>query len=289
MTTNERFKAAAKVITNLPKNGSYQPSEELMLRFYSYYKQATSGPCKSSKPAFWQLVKKARWEAWAQLGNMSQKDAMSRYIEELKGIIETMSYNEDVADFLDRVDLFHERTPERDPDTLEQTQLHTDSSLSDTSEETLLWRDEDSVNDVDSYVQESEADDEFIDSVEYAHDSFQREFLKNCVNEKQSEFEGFDNRNDFCFESASHDVNFVQCTDASKGVEMIFNRDMNKNTEYNPERLNLEFMNQIMITLKDLQENLNQVIHRIGSIEGKMQKTKKRTVKAYFDKSSVGS
>lgn len=66
--------------------GAYQPSNELMLRFYSYYKQATEGPCSNPKPAFWEVVKKAKWDAWTRLGNMSRTEAMNNYVDELKKV-----------------------------------------------------------------------------------------------------------------------------------------------------------------------------------------------------------
>lgn len=68
-------------------SGAYQPSNELSLRFYSYYKQATEGPCQKPKPAFWEVVKKAKWDAWNRLGNMSRNEAMENYVEELKKVI----------------------------------------------------------------------------------------------------------------------------------------------------------------------------------------------------------
>ncbi|KAL6090016.1 hypothetical protein STEG23_017774, partial [Scotinomys teguina] len=34
-----RFEAAVKVIQSLPKNGSFQPTNEMMLKLYSFYKQ----------------------------------------------------------------------------------------------------------------------------------------------------------------------------------------------------------------------------------------------------------
>jgi acyl-CoA-binding protein len=66
--------------------GSYQPSHELMLRFYAYFKQATEGPCVAPRPAFWEVVKKMKWEAWNKLGNMSREEAMNNYVEELKKV-----------------------------------------------------------------------------------------------------------------------------------------------------------------------------------------------------------
>lgn len=101
MTTEEKFNAAVNVIRSLPKNGSYQPSNDLMLRFYAYFKQATQGPCTGSRPGFWDLVNRAKYDAWKNLGQMPKSDAMTRYVEELHTIVETMSYTDKVANFLE--------------------------------------------------------------------------------------------------------------------------------------------------------------------------------------------
>ncbi|XP_075988539.1 uncharacterized protein LOC142984671 isoform X2 [Anticarsia gemmatalis] len=100
MSLEEKFNAAVNVIRSLPKSGSYQPSNELMLRFYSYFKQATEGPCDKPKPGFWDVVNRAKWESWNKLGNMTKDEAMQAYVDELHKIVETMSYSSDVASFL---------------------------------------------------------------------------------------------------------------------------------------------------------------------------------------------
>ncbi|XP_063707592.1 acyl-CoA-binding domain-containing protein 5-like [Culicoides brevitarsis] len=100
MTTEERFKAAVNVIRNLPKNGSYQPSSAMMLQFYSYFKQATEGPCKGARPAFWDVVGRAKYDSWKALGDMSKEQAMNNYVGELRKIVETMSFTENVANFV---------------------------------------------------------------------------------------------------------------------------------------------------------------------------------------------
>lgn len=64
-------------------SGPFQPSNELMLRFYSYFKQATQGPCTGSRPGFWDLVGRAKYDAWKRLGDMSKEEAMARYVDEL--------------------------------------------------------------------------------------------------------------------------------------------------------------------------------------------------------------
>lgn len=96
----QRFNAAVNVIRGLPKNGSYQPSNDMMLRFYSYFKQATLGPCTQKKPPFWDVVGRAKYDAYKRLNNMPKERAMELYVEELKKIIETMSYNDNVADVM---------------------------------------------------------------------------------------------------------------------------------------------------------------------------------------------
>ena len=67
--------------------GPYQPSNEMMLQFYSYYKQATQGPCTIPKPAFWDTVNKAKWNAWSGLGQMEKEEAMRLYVDEIKKVI----------------------------------------------------------------------------------------------------------------------------------------------------------------------------------------------------------
>ncbi|KAI5697019.1 acyl-CoA-binding domain-containing protein 5 isoform X3 [Diaphorina citri] len=118
MTTEEKFHAAVNVIRNLPKNGAYQPSNDLMLRFYSYFKQATEGPCKQPKPSFWDVVRKAKWDAWKKLGNMGKEEAMEAYVEELKKIVETMAYNDNVETFMGSLDSFYENVPAEELDMI---------------------------------------------------------------------------------------------------------------------------------------------------------------------------
>ena len=56
MDLERKFVAAVDVIQNLPSNGPFQPSNEMKLKFYAYYKQATVGPCSAKRPSFWDLA-----------------------------------------------------------------------------------------------------------------------------------------------------------------------------------------------------------------------------------------
>uniref|UniRef100_A0A3B4WR83 ACB domain-containing protein n=1 Tax=Seriola lalandi dorsalis TaxID=1841481 RepID=A0A3B4WR83_SERLL len=56
-----------------------------MLMFYSYYKQATLGPCNIPRPSgFWDTRGKAKWDAWSSLGNMTKEEAMKNYVEDIQ-------------------------------------------------------------------------------------------------------------------------------------------------------------------------------------------------------------
>lgn len=90
---NDQFKAACDAIQNLPKNGPYQPSNEILLKFYGYFKQATEGKCKKSRPSMFNVVERAKWDAWYSVANLTKTEAMQGYVNEIKNIIETMPHD----------------------------------------------------------------------------------------------------------------------------------------------------------------------------------------------------
>ncbi|XP_014217632.1 acyl-CoA-binding domain-containing protein 5 [Copidosoma floridanum] len=258
MTTEEKFKAAVNVIKSLPKNGAYQPSHELMLKFYSYFKQATEGPCTSSKPAFWEVVKKAKWDAWNRLADMSKEDAMNKYVEELKKVVEAMSSVENVASYADDLDSFNRNVPVKDLElvvgpVLEKIRSQSNSPIPETFEDSALssrkengdppdivnsYRSNGEVStadDMNAYSGETETEDEFIDSVESAAPAIShKKFSKTHVREDQNEHQ-----------KSRHDLN----------CSFVNNNDNNN------------FINQIATTLKSLQKDLDQVMVRIANIE----------------------
>ncbi|XP_050954217.1 acyl-CoA-binding domain-containing protein 5A isoform X1 [Labeo rohita] len=109
----QRFNAAVKVIQSLPSNGSFQPSNDMMLKFYSYYKQATQGPCNIPRPGFWDPVGKAKWDAWNSLGEMPKEEAMAAYVEDLKLILESMPVTNEVEELLQVIGPFYELVDEK--------------------------------------------------------------------------------------------------------------------------------------------------------------------------------
>ncbi|XP_014911427.1 acyl-CoA-binding domain-containing protein 5A-like isoform X3 [Poecilia latipinna] len=103
-----KFTAAVKVIRSLPDEGPFQPSDDMMLMFYSYYKQATMGPCHFPRPTgFWDTGGKAKWDAWSSLGNMTKEEAMKSYIEHIQLILETIPISEEVTELVQTLGNFY--------------------------------------------------------------------------------------------------------------------------------------------------------------------------------------
>ncbi|KAM7378925.1 hypothetical protein PAMP_004513 [Pampus punctatissimus] len=103
-----KFAAAVKVIRSLPEEGSFQPSDDMMLMFYSYYKQATLGPCDIPRPTgFWDSRGKAKWDAWSSLGNMTKEEAMRNYVEDIQLILETIPISDEVSDLVQKLGNFY--------------------------------------------------------------------------------------------------------------------------------------------------------------------------------------
>lgn len=98
----EVFESAVSIVRNLPKEGSIKPSDELKLKLYAFYKQATHGSNDTPKPRFYQIVEVYKWDAWLRLGDMTKDDAMLNYIRELKQIMKSVPRNEAEIDGTDR-------------------------------------------------------------------------------------------------------------------------------------------------------------------------------------------
>jgi diazepam-binding inhibitor (GABA receptor modulating acyl-CoA-binding protein) len=63
------------------KTLSEKPSNEILLKLYSLYKQATEGDVNTDPPANpFDFVSKAKYEAWSGLKGKSKEEAMNEYI-----------------------------------------------------------------------------------------------------------------------------------------------------------------------------------------------------------------
>jgi len=83
MTEEDLQKASDYVARGPPVKGI---TNELKLKFYGLYKQATDGPCKEKDPGRLQIVKRMKWIAWTEVNKMSKEEARKQYIAQLEKV-----------------------------------------------------------------------------------------------------------------------------------------------------------------------------------------------------------
>ena len=77
------FATARDEVEQLPE----RPGNQDLLRLYALYKQATVGDASGDRPGMIDFVKRAKYDAWAEMTGTSSEDAMQMYVdvvEELK-------------------------------------------------------------------------------------------------------------------------------------------------------------------------------------------------------------
>jgi len=72
-----KFEAAVVDSKKLPE----RPSNDVLLRLYALYKQATDGDVEGKRPGFTDMVGRAKYDAWAAIKGVTGNDAMKRYVE----------------------------------------------------------------------------------------------------------------------------------------------------------------------------------------------------------------
>ena len=73
----KKFDKAAKDVLKAKKD----PGNDMKLRLYAHYKQATEGDVAGEKPGFTDFVNRAKYEAWAKLKGTPADKAMEAYIK----------------------------------------------------------------------------------------------------------------------------------------------------------------------------------------------------------------
>ncbi len=58
-----------------------RPDNETMLKLYSLYKQATSGDISGKKPSRFNMVDRAKFEAWEKMKGTSAESAQQQYVD----------------------------------------------------------------------------------------------------------------------------------------------------------------------------------------------------------------
>ncbi|MBI3150390.1 MAG: acyl-CoA-binding protein [Betaproteobacteria bacterium] len=78
-----KFEAAVAMSKTLTK----KPGNDMLLKLYAYFKQATEGDVSGERPGFMDFVGGAKYDAWAKIKGTASDEAMTQYtklIERLK-------------------------------------------------------------------------------------------------------------------------------------------------------------------------------------------------------------
>ncbi|MGM0564665.1 MAG: acyl-CoA-binding protein [Pseudomonadota bacterium] len=78
------FDAAVKKVQTA--EGDFKPSNDLKLEMYGLFKQASEGDVNGKKPGAFDLIGKAKWNAWEELKGMSSEEAMEKYVGKVKDL-----------------------------------------------------------------------------------------------------------------------------------------------------------------------------------------------------------
>ena len=73
----KQFDAAAKQVLDAKQD----PGNDIKLKLYANFKQATEGDVTGDKPGFTDFVNRAKYDAWAKVKGTSADDAMNAYIK----------------------------------------------------------------------------------------------------------------------------------------------------------------------------------------------------------------
>ncbi|NP_001135696.1 enoyl-CoA delta isomerase 2, mitochondrial [Xenopus tropicalis] len=74
------------------------PGNEVKLKLYALFKQATQGPCNVPKPGMLDFVNKVKWDAWKSLGSLPKDDARQSYVELVSSLVSSESSTKSNAD-----------------------------------------------------------------------------------------------------------------------------------------------------------------------------------------------
>jgi acyl-CoA-binding protein len=74
---NSLFEQAAAAAKSLPE----RPDNETLLQLYALYKQGSSGDVAGEKPAFFDFVATAKYEAWEKFKGVPADQAKQQYID----------------------------------------------------------------------------------------------------------------------------------------------------------------------------------------------------------------
>uniref|UniRef100_A0A914YDE4 ACB domain-containing protein n=1 Tax=Panagrolaimus superbus TaxID=310955 RepID=A0A914YDE4_9BILA len=78
-----KFESAQQNVKNLKES----PDNDIKLKLYALFKQATSGDVQGKQPSMINFVERAKYDAWAGFKGLTNSDAQKKYVEVVEGLI----------------------------------------------------------------------------------------------------------------------------------------------------------------------------------------------------------
>ncbi len=85
MADQAAFEQAQKDVQTLTE----RPSNDDMLALYALYKQAVEGDVSGKRPGAFNMVNRAKYDAWAERKGMSKDEAMDQYVAKVEELLKT--------------------------------------------------------------------------------------------------------------------------------------------------------------------------------------------------------
>ena len=80
------FEAAVAKVQSAPADGPFKPSNDMKLKMYGLFNQATKGDVSGKRPGMLDMVGRMKYDAWAKYKGTSAEDAMRQYVDEIQAV-----------------------------------------------------------------------------------------------------------------------------------------------------------------------------------------------------------
>lgn len=87
MSLDKKFQIVSSLIRTLPIDGPLIVSDDIKLKMYALFKQATVGNNCIEKPFILNIKERKKWYSWNDLKNKDKDSSKLEYIQEFKKIV----------------------------------------------------------------------------------------------------------------------------------------------------------------------------------------------------------
>ncbi|TCD66814.1 hypothetical protein EIP91_000892 [Steccherinum ochraceum] len=102
-----QFDRAVEIVQSLPKTGPIQTGYEEKLTMYSLYKQATVGNVQPPRPSVWDMLGRAKWDAWEKHKDLNPLEAKVMYVEALIKVLRKYSDKTVARDLVEELESYN--------------------------------------------------------------------------------------------------------------------------------------------------------------------------------------